>query len=72
MALGPIVLCVTGDLYLLQVSQNINPTVKDTFPFSRVKLVDEICGVLLVTLLIPVKTRFTCTVKTCAHLICDL
>ncbi len=40
-------------LYLLQVSQDIHPTVKDTFPLSRVQLMDEISGVVLMTLLIP-------------------
>lgn len=53
---------VTGDRYLLQVSQNIDPTVEDAFPFSRVKLVDEICVVLLVTLLVPVKRRMKTSV----------
>lgn len=41
-------------LYLLQVSQDIDPAVKHPFPFCWVELMDEIGGVLLMAFLIPV------------------
>lgn len=39
--------------HLLQVTQNVHPAVKDVLPLRRVEIMDEICGEVFVTLLIP-------------------
>lgn len=44
-------------LYLLHVSQDVLPAVKDSFALFTVQLVDEVSGVVLTAVLIPVKYR---------------
>lgn len=41
--------------YLLHVSQHILPGVEHSFPFFGVELVDEVCRVVLVTVLISMR-----------------
>lgn len=48
---------VTSVLYLLHVSQHILPAVEHAPPFFRVQLVDEICGVVVVAVLVPADTQ---------------
>lgn len=43
--------------HLLQVTQNIDPAVKDALPLSRVEIMNEICGVVFVTFLIPTENN---------------
>ena len=43
--------------YLLEVPQHVDPTVEDALPLGRIQLVDEISGVVKVTLLIPTETE---------------
>lgn len=38
--------------YLLEVAQDINPAVEDTFALGGVEVVEELCGVVLVALLV--------------------
>lgn len=40
-------------LYLLHVTQNILPAVKNSPAFLRIELIDEVCGVVFITVLIP-------------------
>ncbi len=47
--------CVCVCLYLLHVSQDVLPAVKDSFALFTVQLVDEVSGVVLTAVLIPVK-----------------
>ncbi len=48
-------MCVCVCLYLLHVSQDVLPAVKDSFALFTVQLVDEVSGVVLTAVLIPVK-----------------
>lgn len=48
-------MCVCVCVYLLHVSQDILPAVKDSFALFSVQLVDEVSGVVLTGVLIPVQ-----------------
>lgn len=39
--------------YLLHVTQNILPAVKHSLALLGVELIDEVCGVVFITVLIP-------------------
>lgn len=43
--------------HLLHVAEDILPTVKHSLPFLWVELVDEVCGVVLIGVLIPAKQQ---------------
>lgn len=47
--------------HLLQVTKNIDPAVEDAFALGGVEIVDEVSGVVLVTLLIPAERRMKTT-----------
>lgn len=42
---------------LLHVAQDVDPTVEDSFAFLIVQMVDEICGVILIGLFVPVRIK---------------
>ena len=52
------------EAYLLHVTQHILPAVKHSPPFFRVQLVDEVCRVVLVTVLIPTNIKYNRTIWT--------